>query len=349
MARLVTGRRLVFPAVRRVAWETVEMPSTVDPHAVVAEAVCSLISAGTEVAVYSGTHIGFTLAHPPFPLIPFHPGYALVGRVVAVGAAVEDIRPGQRVIMDAPHGSLGIVDVRQGTVLPVPDGLADDDAALVPLAGIALSALRMAPAEAGDSVAVYGLGLVGQLAARLYRFAGARPVIGLDVLPARLDAARTAGITVVNTGGTDVRAAVDRLAGSQGVDVVVEATGHPDVVPASLALAAEGGRVVLLGSPRGPSRIDAYSLIHRPGVTVIGAHERVQSLGLTPSRRWTKRRNLEFLTRAFADGELRAAPLISHRISPDQAPDIYEALATRPGEFLGVLIEWRTGAEDARA
>jgi len=340
--RSVSARRLVFPAVRRVEWETYEMPEAVDPHVVVARADCSLISAGTEVAIYSGTHIGFTMAHPPFPLIPSHPGYALVGRVLAVGAAVENIRPGQRVVMDAPHGSVGIVDVRRGTVVPIPDALSDEAAAFVPLASIALTALRMAPVEVGDSVAVYGLGLVGQLAARLYRFGGARPVIGLDVIPARLDAAAAAGIATVNTATTDVKSAVDRLTGASGVDVVVEATGSPDVIAASLALAAEGARVVLLGSPRGPSRIDAYSLIHRPGISVIGAHERVQPLGLTVARRWTKRRNWEFLARAFADGDLRADPLISHRISPDEAPAIYEALADRPGEFLGVLIDWRS-------
>ncbi len=343
MERVLSARRLVFPAVRRVAWEAYDVPEAVEAHVVVARAECSLISAGTEVAVYSGTHIGFTLAHPPFPLIPFYPGYALVGRVLAAGAAVENIRPGQRVVMDAPHGSVGVVDVRRGTVVPIPDDLSNEEAAFIPLAGIALSAPRMAPVELGDSVAVYGLGLVGQLAARLYRLAGARPVIGLDLIGGRLDVAAAAGITPVNTAGTDVRAAVDRLCGGSGVDVVVEATGSPDVIPASLALAAEGGRVVLLGSPRGPSRIDAYSLIHRPGISVIGAHERVQPLGLSRARRWTKRRNLDFLARTLAKGELRVEPLISHRISPDEAPEIYEALADRPGEFLGVLIEWRSG------
>lgn len=338
---MIRASRLLFPAIRQVVWEPFEVPDTPEPHAVVAQTVCSLISAGTEIAVYTGTHIGFSLPEPPFRLIPFHPGYALVGRVIRLGAEVTGLNIGDRVVMDVPHGSVGIVDTTRGVAVYVPDGVADDDAAMVPIAGIALTAVRMAPVELGDTVVVYGLGLVGQLAARLYRLGGARPVIGIDRIPARLDIAGASGVVPINATRGDVVGNVVAVTGERGPDVVVEATGSPPVIVECLRLVREGGRVVLLGSPRGLVEVDAYSLIHRKGVTLIGAHERVQPLGLAPNRQWSKHRNLAFLARALADRDIDLRDLITHRIPAREAIGAFDALADRQQDHLGVLIDWR--------
>ena len=101
----MAARRLLFPQVGEVTWEAFDLPNRPEPHTVIAEAICSLISVGTELALYTGTHIGFTRPDPPFPMMPQRPGYALVGRVIAVGDAVEGIHAGQRVLMEAPHGT----------------------------------------------------------------------------------------------------------------------------------------------------------------------------------------------------------------------------------------------------
>jgi 2-desacetyl-2-hydroxyethyl bacteriochlorophyllide A dehydrogenase len=335
------ARRLLFPKVGRVEWETVDIPDDPAPHSVVAEALCSLISVGTELAIYTGSHIGFTLPEPPFPMIPNRPGYALVARVTAVGQEVEGIHPGQRIMLEAPHGTAAVADVRRDTVVPLPDGLADAQGTLLRMAGVALTAVRVAPVQLGDTVVVYGLGLVGQLAAHLFRLSGAPTVIGIDRIPARLEVARSHGITALDAHETDVLAEVTRLTGGQGPEVVVEATGSPAVVPLALQVVAKGGRVVLLGSTRGPVELDVYSQIHRKGVKLIGAHESVQDLDLGPGN-WPKGRNLEMLAGLLASGELRSEGLITHIIAPDDALEIYDTLASRPQDYLGVLIDWQT-------
>jgi len=331
----------LFPQVGRVTWEDFDLPPYPGPHSVVAEALCSLISVGTELALYTGTHIGFTLPDPPFPMMPQRPGYALVGRVIAVGREVEGIKPGQRVLMEAPHGTAGIVDVRRGTVVPLSDELSDAEGALLRMADIALTAVRVAPLQLGETVAVYGMGLVGQLAAQLFRLNGAHPVIGIDRIASRLKVAQASGIVALNADEVDVQAEVAKLTDGRGPDVVVEATGSPKVLPLSLDLVGKGGRVVLLGSTRGRVELDVYSHIHRQGVQVIGAHESVQNLDLVPGVRWPKARNLQLLAELFATGRLRSEGLITHSISPSEALSIYDALAERPQDYLGVLIDWR--------
>ncbi len=108
----------------------------------------------------------------------------------------------------------------------------------------------------------------------------------------------------------------------------------------ALDLAAEGGRVVLLGSPRGKIEMDAYSTVHRKGISLIGAHDRLSAHPYTVRDPWTRQRNLDLILTLFADGSLKGDRLISHRIQPDDIRETYEMLIERPEDFLGVLIEW---------
>jgi 2-desacetyl-2-hydroxyethyl bacteriochlorophyllide A dehydrogenase len=335
-------KRLLFPEVGRSIWEPVDLPEKPEPYNVIVKTSTSLISVGTELAIYTGSHIGFTLPNPPFPMMPNNPGYALVGEVTAVGREVKTIRPGQRVMMEVPHGTVGVANVNKVGIVALPENLSDAQGALVRMAEVALAAVRLAPVQLGDAVVIYGLGVVGQLVAQLFSLNGAHPVIGIDRLPARLEVARSNNITALNAEEIDVAAEVARLTGGRGPDVVVEATGSPAVVSLSLELVTKGGRVVLLGSTRGRVELDPYSHIHRKGVRIIGAHESAQSLDHAPQR-WNQTRNLHLLAELFATGKLCSQGLITHTISPDQALTIYDELATHPQDYLGVLIDWRSG------
>jgi threonine dehydrogenase-like Zn-dependent dehydrogenase len=233
------------------------------------------------------------------------------------------------------------VDTRQERFIPLPDDLGAAEGTLIRMAYIALTSLRVAPLQLGDAVVVYGMGLVGQFAAQLYQLNGAHPVIGIDLLPGRLAVARANGIITLNPDEVDIPAEVARMTGGRGPEVVVEATGNPAVVSQALDLVPKGGRVTLLGSTRGRVDIDVYSQVHRKGVQLLGAHESVINLDLMKDRRWTKRRNLSLLTELFAQGKLRTQGLFSQTISTADLPSMYEILAERPGEYLGVLVEWK--------
>jgi 2-desacetyl-2-hydroxyethyl bacteriochlorophyllide A dehydrogenase len=335
------ARRLLFPEVGCVEWESFELPGEPGPYTLVAEALCSLISIGTELALYTGSHIGFTLPDPPFPMMPQRPGYAFVGRIAAMGSKVIGYRVGQRVLIEAPHGTAAVVDVRYTSVVPLPDEISMAAGTLVRMAGIALTAVRVAPVELGDSVAVIGLGLVGLLATQLYRLNGALPVIGIDRLPSRLQVAQDHGAVALCATGAELPGEVALITQGRGADVVVEATGSPAVISLCLELAARGGRVVLLGSTRGLAEVDVYSHVHRKGVHLIGAHESVVQPDLTPAVRWTKARNLELLASLFARGMLTSQGLITHTIRPGELLSIYGALTASPQDYLGVLVDWQ--------
>ena len=339
------AKRLLFPAVRQVVWETFEIPDRPDSYTIVAEALCSLVSAGTELAIYTGTHTNFTSATPTFQTIPFHPGYAFVGRVTAMGEGVPEHYPtlklGQRVLLMAAHGTAAAVDVRQRPPVILPDAVNDAQGALMRMASIVLTAARVAPLQLGESVAVYGLGIVGHLAAQLFHLNGAHPIIGVDRIPARLEIAEEYGITTLDANDTDTPQAIRRLTDGRGADVVVEATGNPAVVTPALQSVAMGGRAVLLGSTRGPvDQLDVYTLIHRNRVRLIGAHEMAQGYDYAQGIRWSRAENLRLLGSLFASGRIRSDALISHTIAPDEALTIHEKLSTRPEEYMGVLIQW---------
>jgi threonine dehydrogenase-like Zn-dependent dehydrogenase len=334
----VHATRLCFPEILQTAWEEFEVPEPPAPHSVVARAVCSLVSPGTELAIYTGTHMGFSLPEPPFPLIPHRPGYALVGDVEAVGSEVQGLEVGQRVLMEAGHGTVAVADTRTQGVVPVPAGLAATEAPLARMAGIAFTALRLAPPQLGERVVVLGLGLVGLLAGQLFRLAGARPVIGADRLPARLALAERYGMTAVDASQEEPGPALRRILGAHGADIVVEATGSPAVIPVALDIARRGGTAVLLGSTRGAVSLDAYSLLHRKGVRAIGGHE--TALPFNADHAWPRIRNLGLALELMAAGELRTDGMITDELTVAQALTAHELLREHPEAHLGVVIRW---------
>src|SRR4051794_16220277 len=143
----------------------------------------TLISTGTEGIVLGrkfspGTHWDTWVKYP------FRPGYSHVGRVTAVGDAVEEFRVGDRVTSRAGHSSRA--NVKAIHAVRIPDAVSDDDASWTALGKIAQVGVRAAEHRIGDTVAVIGLGLVGQLVTQYVRLMGASEIIAIDPAEMRL-------------------------------------------------------------------------------------------------------------------------------------------------------------------
>ena len=123
---------------------------------------------------------------------PFHPGYAAVGEVLAVGPEVRDVQPGQLLFHRGRHGTVVQID-DWGWRFPLPAGMDEEAALFAFLAEVSMTAVRVAPPVFGQNVVVLGMGVVGILAARLYKLAGARVVAGADLSERRLELARRCG------------------------------------------------------------------------------------------------------------------------------------------------------------
>jgi len=329
--------RLWVTAPYEVTVQPFELPSTPLDGQVLIANDRSLISAGTELAIVMGTHAGFATG-AAWPRYPLAPGYTAAGRVLQVGAGVTDLAPGDRVLSEAEHASHAVVEASR--VLRVPDDCDLDDALLAHLASIPLFGLRQARPQLGEGLVVFGLGLIGALAARAGWLSGCRPVLGVDPIEERRRLAAGARIVPVDPGNDDVVEVYRQLAGGRLPEIVVEATGVPAVLPLALRVAGPMARVVLLGSTRGRVEIDPYTDIHRKGVTVIGAHDSFTPVNATPQTPFSVNRERLLALALIAEGTLSVNGMISHHITPGEARATYRALADRSPGYMGVIIDW---------
>ena len=337
-----TGRCLTVIGGQVVVVEEFDVPDP-GPGQVLVRVSRSQVSAGSERRRFRG-------AVEPDPSMPLgyleKPlGYTTVGRVEAVGQGVADFHEGDRVFADARHASHAVVDtlheMEDGFVRPVhhvdPE-LTDEQVCLTRLGDVAMHAIRRAELQTGESVAVFGMGAVGQLIAALARRAGAYPVIALDPEPERLGYAEISGATHT----------VD-LSADNAVDAVMEITGrgaqtvfHVNPIAQSLAdcidSAVYAGKVVLVGATRGILEMRLRNLLVRE-IDVRGSHFIDDySHKYYP---WTTGGDRETITRMIGSGELSVDHLITHVEQPEAADEIFKMIVASPRGWMAVFFDWR--------
>jgi 2-desacetyl-2-hydroxyethyl bacteriochlorophyllide A dehydrogenase len=333
----VNAHRVVFPEANRVDFEVEELPKPGSGQALL-RTLFSLISTGTELTLLGGGHPQGSFWEN-YGCYPVHPGYGQVAEVVAVGPGVECLRPGDRVLSTGGHRSASVADVAR--LAPLPPDVFPEEAVFHTIGAGVINAVRLGQLALGESVAVVGLGLLGQFAVRLAHVAGARPVIAVDLAPERLDIAQVGGATAtLNPLAVDVRAEVARLTRGRMADVVFEMTGSPDAIPTAMRLARGQGRYVQVGCPRGTTVLDFTDAVLLPGLRIVGALFSLQLRGETPEQPWSLRRNTELFLDLVRDGSLEIASLITHRYAWQDAAAAYAMLRNERPRALGVLIDW---------
>ena len=327
------AKRLINPVARRIEVEEFELPSLAEDEILIQNELTA-VSVGTEI--YGWLHGAEPSRTPEYPR---KTGYCSTGVVVEIGAGVTDVKIGDRVAAQCSHASHSIASKHY---LSVPDGVAAEDAVFLVMAAIALHGVRKGRIELGESVAVIGLGIVGQLALSLSRLAGAMPAIAIDLNEERLERAgrRGADIKITPSRVDDVVAAIKSETAANGADAVIEATGKPAVYPMAVSIARTAGRVVALGSPRGTVEMDFLKDVHLREVDLIGAIQPITPDEDNIYYPWTKRRDRQMLLQLMARGRLSVSDLITHREKPEDCQRVYEMLADRPEEALGVVFEW---------
>ncbi len=336
----------IFPDqdVVRLESETLD-PAALQPTEALLTVETSVISAGTELANLTG--LDPTVRQPgAWNAYPWRPGYGTVGRVEAVGNAFPWAQPGQRVFCFGRHASRQVythIDPYK-TIFPVPEDLPPVELVMLRMALIAMTAPQVSGVQPGDTVAIFGLGAVGNLAAQLYQLMGAR-VMAFDPLPQRCELARRCGITqAMSLPIAEQVQAVRDWTGGKGATITVDAVGQTGIIEQCVKATATFGQVILLGSPRKAATVNitpTFSDIHLRWLSVRGALEwrlpGYESSGRTPSIE----ANLNQLMRYMQKGELQIQPLISHIIAPDAIPSAYAGLLRQPDTYWGVVIDWR--------
>jgi L-iditol 2-dehydrogenase len=202
-------------------------------------------------------------------------------------------------------------------LVPVPDALDDDAAAMLEPLGVAIHAFRLAQFAPGGTVAVLGAGPIGRLLIRLAFAAGATTVVATDVLAHRVAAAREDGaIAELVDGGGERRRLLDAL-GGRPADVAIEIAGEADAVAAGVDLVKPGGVVVVAGIPIGNEIPVPVSVARRKGLDLRFARRmnRIyeEAIALAASRR------------------VRLDDIVSHRFPIAEAGAAFEVAVRREG------------------
>ncbi|MHC4884718.1 MAG: zinc-binding dehydrogenase [Planctomycetota bacterium] len=344
------SRFLEFSGVESVRLLREDIPTKLPVGAVQVRSEYTFISAGTELANFTGKEPQVFEAGS-WCAYPWRPGYAQVGIVEAVGEGRHNLSPGDRVYTLGNHAE--VVTCMPGSlVIPVPDSLEPLDAVASRMAGVAASAFVASPPvwfESGWTL-VFGLGMVGNLAAQCIHALGHR-VIGVDPVGHRRELAQACGITRVLSSGPGLREELLALTGGEAPQTVIEATGLSGVAMEATELLADHGHLVLLGSPRVPLEGNITALlseVHLRNLNIHGALEWSLPLAQPEPFNNPSVRPLQNLIskqkRLFnwiEDGRLSLRPLISHVVNPDRAEEVYQGLLTQPDRYTGVAFDWR--------
>jgi hypothetical protein len=275
-------------------------------------------------------------------------GYSVAGRVLDTGGDAR-LAPGDRVAcVGAGYASHAeVVSVPANLVVPVPDGVDADEAAFAAPAAIALHALRLAEAGPGSTVAVVGLGLLGQIAGRLARGAGMLPV-GTDP---RADRRELFGRAAAAEAMAELVARVSRGRGADAV-LVCAATSSSDPIALAAELARDRAKLVVVGDVG--LELDRRVMYEKELDLVVarsygaGRYDRAYEEGGVdlPAGyvRWTEGRNVEAVLDLLAASTLELADLVTHRFAIDEGERAYATLLDDPSA-LGILLEYETPVE----
>ncbi len=282
----------------------------------------------------------------PVPL-----GYCNAGVVMAVGAGITDLVPGDRVVSNGAHAE--VVSVPRNLCAKVPtraDGseVSFAEASFTVLGAIGLEGVRLAMPTLGERFVVTGMGLVGLIAAQLLRASGCH-VLGIDVSERRLEAARSLGIETYLAGpGSDPVGYAREWTRQVGVDGVLIAASTDSSQPISdaAAMSRKRGRIILLGVTGLELERSAFyekeltfqvSCSYGPGRYDPAYEERGRDypVGFV---RWTAGRNFEAVLDMLADRRLVVEPLITHRIRFGEAARAWE-LVSAP-QTMGIVLEY---------
>ena len=278
-------------------------------------------------------------------------GYSAAGMVAEVGAAVDGIGVGQLVAT----GGAGKASHAEFQAVPgllcavVPDQVTAHDAAFATLASIPLHALRLSGVGPGSKVVVLGLGLVGQLAARVAMASGC-DVAGIDPDGYARETAAGSGILALDESGHSTTDQVLSWSRGRGADAVLVCAADQSSGPMSRtpALCRDRAAVVMVGDVGMPSRRAPFyereiSLLFARSYGPGRYEPSYEAWGVdypAGQVRWTEGRNQEAVLDLLAAGRLRVSDLITQSFAIDRADEAFRLLEERTEPCLAIRLTY---------
>ena len=339
------------PADLRV--EDVPVPETLESSEVLIKvAACGICGSDIGRVMVTGTY--------SFPTIP---GHEFAGIVEKVGSGVTHLAAGDKVAVaplmpcgkcdDCARGNYSLCEdynflgsrtdgafaqylkAPVQNVLKVPDNVSLEVAATIEPAAIILHGIHKVDLSLGDAVVVVGCGALGYFALQFAKLSGAQPLIAIDVDEEKLELARQVGADIcINPAKTDALAAIKEATGGRGVALALEAAGNDAGRDLAILACAKQGKVVLYGTSYGDVTFSkpAFDKVVREEVEVIGSWN---SYSVPfPGKDWFD------IMALLEAGRLDVEPLITHRATLEDAPEIFRKLKDRSfGAYHKILIK----------
>ncbi|MCK4428350.1 MAG: zinc-binding dehydrogenase, partial [candidate division Zixibacteria bacterium] len=284
-------------------------------------------------------------------------GYSSASEVMAVGELVEGIEVGDKVACAgagyANHAE--IVSVPMNLCAKIPENVTSRQACFTTLGAIALQGIRQAEVNLGESVAVIGLGILGQLTLQMLKASGCK-VFGIDIDEDMANLAKNSGADVgLTIEKENVVSKVLDLTKGHGVDTVIITAGTKSNQPVELAgeICRDKGRVIIVGAvnmdvPRknfydkeldirfsrsyGPGRYD--HLYEEMGIDYPFGYVR-----------WTEKRNMEEFLNLLQHRKVNTERLTTHQFKIEDAEKAYDLIMKGDEKSLAVLLEYEHFSE----
>lgn len=225
------------------------------------------------------------------------------------------------------------IAVKEGNLLKLDDKVSYEDAATTDPCANALHSMMIGEFKPGDSVCVYGSGPIGLFAVQYAKIKGASKIIAVDVWEEKLEMAKKNGADVViNSMKEDAAAKVMEVTGGNGADIVIDYSGAPICQKAAINSAAKLGKVVFLGISHQGLELSEKEVdkILRRELSIKGSWN---SFGKPfPGSDWTGAVDL------YENHGMTAKDIISHRLSLDEAPAMFEKIATEKFFFSKIMF-----------
>lgn len=335
-------KQIVFTKVNTAELIECPVPELKDDFVMVKTEI-STISCGTERAnitgdpnVYGGARIDVAAQFPRYL------GYSSAGVVVAKGKNVPKIEIGDRVAcLGTLHAEYNVIPYENAIKIE-DDKTSFNDAALCYISTFPMAAIRKTKLEMGESAIVMGLGILGLIAVKLLRAAGAVPIIVADPNPKRREIALKNGADYAFDPLCEGFAEEVKKATDGGVNVAIEVTGVGAGFNEALDCMARFGRVALLGCTRNSDfTVDYYKKIHAPGITVIGAHTNARPEVESHSGWFTRQDDMKSVLKLCAGGRLNLQNIIEEIHSPEECSEVYNRLIFDKDFPVVVQFDWR--------
>jgi 2-desacetyl-2-hydroxyethyl bacteriochlorophyllide A dehydrogenase len=313
---------------------------------VLVKTLMSAISPGSEMLVYRGQFPSNLPVDANIPALgskfgyPLKYGYASVGRIIEVGPSVSENFLNRTVFCFHPHESHYVVGQDQS--IPVPADIDPSEALFLPNMETSVNFVMDGRPVIGETVVVFGQGIVGLLTTALLAMFPLNSLVTLDRFPDRRRRSLEAGARISLDPDSlqqpeDIAAAIDCGPADNGVDLVYEISGNPDALNQAIAIAGFGARIII-GSWYGSKNADLNmgAEFHRNRIHLVGSQ--VSSFSPEFSGRWSKDRRMDTAWNMIR--RIRPAGFITHRFDVRRAKEAYELLDKKPQEAVQIILTY---------